>query len=248
MDKVITCFGADFGVGTTMIAQSVSEKLSKEGKKVLLMLCSGNYGNDYVVTDEESSLDDIKANLVSGNLVKEDIEGIMIRTSGLDIIPGIRDITRIKYYVEDDLQKIISIVRNDYDYIVIDGGCNINYGIGISSLLIADRIYFIITQQEKSIRRFINQYYSVLYPMKIQGRLISNKYLAEHGNQGIVEIEAFIGKKPAITVEYVKEGWIAEIRKNTLLSDSKFRTGIEDIVSDITGLENKKSKFSFLNR
>ncbi len=49
-------------------------------------------------------------------------------------------------------------------------------------------------------------------------------------------------------MEYVKEGWIAEIRKNTLLSDSKFRTGIEDIVSDITGLENKKSKFSFLNR
>ncbi|MBK5253199.1 MAG: AAA family ATPase [Peptostreptococcaceae bacterium] len=248
MEKVITYFGTDSGVGTTMIAQSVSENLTKEGKKVLLMLCSGNYGNDYIITDEEASLDDIKANLISGYLGKEDIEGILIKINGLDIMPGIRDITRIKYYLEDDLDKIISVVRDDYDYIVIDGGCNINYGITVSSLLVADKIYFIITQQEKSIRRFINEYYSVLYPMKIEGRLISNKYVTDYGNHGISEIESFIGKEPAINVEYAKEGWIAEIRKTTLLSDAKFKAGIENIVSDITGIETKKSKFSFLSR
>jgi MinD-like ATPase involved in chromosome partitioning or flagellar assembly len=247
MCEIISFFGGDTQVGTTMISQSVASSLGKKKKRVLLMLCSGNYGNDYLDNNTDYSIDDIKANLLSNNICKEDIDGILVRQDEYKILPGVKDITRVKYYREDDVGKITSVIKNDYDYIIIDAGSNVNYGINISALLEADKIFFIITQNEKTIKRFINTYYKVLNPLRIKGKIINNKYRDEFGGN-IFELKEILGKGNFINVNYSEEGFYAEIKHTTLLNDNKFRNGINEIIRDITGEVKVKNKFFIFNR
>jgi len=248
MCNIISFFGGDTQVGTTMVSQSVATCLSKNKKKVLLMLCSGNYGDDYLNFSADHSLDDIKVNLSSNNICKEDVDGILINQGDIKVLPGVKDITRVKYYKEDDVGKITSVIKGDYDYIIIDAGSNVNYGINISSLLESDKVYFIVTQQEKSIRRFINTYYKVLYPLNIMGKVINNKYKEEYGNNSLLELEEVIGRGDFININYTSDSWIAEIKHSTLLNDGKYKSGIMEIIGDITGDYFKKNRFSLFNR
>ena len=248
MCNIISFFGGDTQVGTTMISQSVALSLGKSKKKVLLMLCSGNYGNDFMSLSSEYSLDDIKVNLSSNNICKEDVDGILLNQGEFKVLPGVKDITRVKYYREDDVGKITSVIKSDYDYIIIDAGSNVNYGINISSLLEADKVYFIVTQQEKSIRRFVNTYYKVLYPLNITGKVINNKFREEYGNNSLLELEEVIGRGDFININYSHDSWMAEIKHSTLLNDNKFKNGIMEIICDITGEYAKRNKFSLFNR
>ena len=52
MNKIISFFGADYSVGTTMTAQSTAEILAENRKKVLLILASSNPLMDYFKTGD----------------------------------------------------------------------------------------------------------------------------------------------------------------------------------------------------
>ena len=95
MNKIISFFGADYSVGTTMTAQSTAEILAENRKKVLLILASSNPLMDYFKTGDiiNRSIDELRPSLRAENLTKEEVMNICYRTKNLTVLPPIKDLT-----------------------------------------------------------------------------------------------------------------------------------------------------------
>ena len=151
MKKIIGFFGGDSQVGTTMISQSIAECLKTCGKQVLLIKGSGKYGEEFMNGDGRYSLDDIKANIISGKVSYEDMEQVIIESKGLFVISSVRNPFTSKYYPENTYEVMLASVADEFDYIVIDAGNDANLGLMISALNVSDSRYFVTTQQSKAI-------------------------------------------------------------------------------------------------
>lgn len=246
MSKTSVFFGGDNQVGTTMLAQSVAELVGKKGEKTLLILASGQYGTDYISNKVNFSLDDIRSNLASNNLLSGDVRDIVMEYNGISVLPGIKNISTIKYYSEEDIDKIVNSIENDYDQIIIDGGCNVQYGLNISSLKYGKNRYYVVTQQEKCLRRFENICNTILKPLEYSGKLVINKYMNNMGFYNKKQIETKLSFNESIILGYVEYGWVAEQDKSTLLKYPKFHEGINNIVNDILDLTNDKPVKKFI--
>lgn len=259
MERVFVFFGGDTQVGTTMIAQSVAEVLGKMGKSVLLVLAGSEYGTDYINANLDMSLDDIKSNIASNQLRVEDVKGIMYEHNDVMVLPGIKNITTIKYYSTDDMAILLSPLEKSYDCIIVDAGSNIQFGLTVSALKHAGRRYYVVTQQEKCLRRFKNLYETVLNPLGYGGKLIINKFnnnMAFYTQRQVEEVlgagesqgsQGMTGIGESMTVSYVEYGWQAEADRVTLLKYNKFAEGINQIAMDICGekqvMPTKKALF-----
>ncbi len=241
MNNIITFFGGDSQVGTSMISQSVGEILVKNNSKVLLILASCQYGNDYIKENIELSLDDIKFDNNAASMVRE-VEKIVYGYNNLDIMQGSNNLIAMRYYGEIELQKIIESVRNKYDFLLIDGGHNVQFGLTMASLKLSSMKYFVITQHEKSMRRFIYVRDTILNPLDYKGEIVINKYVNNVGFYNKSEISKIVGKDINHVIPYIEYGHSAEQEKNTLLKHPKFYDAVSTIVNDILGDGVKKNE------
>ncbi|MEG0292270.1 MAG: hypothetical protein RR495_03800 [Anaerovoracaceae bacterium] len=248
MEKVITYFGADSSVGTTMIAQTTAVALSEIKKRVLLIFASSNPLMDYIEIKAYSdrSIDELRPSLRSGQLSKEEILNVCLNQKSLTILPPIKDMTLIRYYKENDLNKIIELVSDDFDYIIIDGGTNIQYPLGISALLCSDKRYIVITQQEKTINRYKLLAETVLKPLNLSYNIILNKFDSNSISYSYKNVQSITGKQNILQIQYCENGWEAELNRETLVKYPKYKDCIKDMVKDIdvdyTVIEKSKSK------
>lgn len=91
MKEVITFFGGDSQTGTTMISESVAECLGADRKKALYIRCGGKI-EDYNEKEKQfKSIDDIKADVISGEVSAPDVNRIVEKGRDYDIIRGVRN-------------------------------------------------------------------------------------------------------------------------------------------------------------
>ncbi len=232
MCKVITFFGGDSQVGTSMIAQSVGETLARNNYKTLLLLASCQYGNDYIKENIELSFDDIRFDNETLSL-QYNIERAIYDYNKLDIIQCSNNMIAIRYYGEVELKKVLDSVESKYEYILIDGGHNIQFGLTMASLKLSSMKYFVINQYEKCLRRFINTLDTILNPLDYKGKIIVNKYTNSATLYNQNELLKMIGCDIEYLIPYIEYGYSAEQDKSTLLNNAKFSESISNIVSDI---------------
>ena len=139
----------------------------------------------------------------------------------------------MKYYGIDYLETLIKILSKNYQYIILDAGNNIQYGLSVSALKYGEERYYILTQQEKSIRRFKNLMQSVLNLMEYSGKIIINKFNNNIAFYSQKQIEEIFQVKDSYVINYIEYGWQAELDRDTLLKYPKFAEGIKIIVNDI---------------
>ena len=152
MKKVLTFIGADSKVGTTMVAQSVAETLVKNKQKVLLVLASGEFGDDFISNDTIGCIDELKGSSV---LTTEDaLNLINVNKNGLSYVGGSKNIVEIKQFNPNVIDLIIGAVYREFDYIVIDGGHDLHMPLPIGSILYADELYYVFAPNEKAVKRF----------------------------------------------------------------------------------------------
>ena len=166
MEKVIGFFGGDHQVGATMVAQSFAEVLQQRGKKVLYLMGSGKFGEEFLPLSGKHSIDDLKASVRSGRVTAEDFYQNLEQIRGLWVLPGVRNQLTAGYFTENTFEVLLSEVSEDFDYVVIDGGSDANLGITISALNTADHRFFVTTQQSKSIRRMILLQKNIVQPLE----------------------------------------------------------------------------------
>lgn len=222
MKKIIGFFGGDSQVGTTMLAQSAAEQLKEKGRKVLFIMGSGKFGEEFVNHGGRHSIDDLKAGIRSGRVSAEDLSQNIVECRGLWVLPGVRNPLTAKYFPENTYEIMLESVPADFDYIVIDGGDNANLGLTISALNTAEERFFVTTQQSKSVHRLILLQKSILEPLNLEGRLIINKYMKDPALLLKKDILPLCGQAEALTIPYIEYGWQAEMEGRTLLHFNKF--------------------------
>lgn len=138
-------------------------------------------------------------------------------------------------FPENTVELILDRIESSYDFVVIDGGSDINLALGISALNSAGKIFYVVTQQRKTIERFLYTEREILRPLGLSGTLVINKYVREPALYGKGEIKTICACSSCFTVPYVEYGWQTEMEDKTLMKFTKYEKKIKEIVSEIEG-------------
>lgn len=231
MKDIIGFFGGDSQVGTTMTATAVAEQLSQKNRRVLLVCASGKLGDGFLELSGKHSLDDLKAGIISGRVEQEDLQQTLEEARGLWVLPPVRNPLTAKYFPENTHQILVRALEDRFDYVVIDGGEDVNLGLTVSALNLCRRRFFVVTQQSQGLQRYVQLKKSVLEPLGLSGELIINKYQRDPSLLRVQEILALCGQTSAFRIPYVEYGWQAEMEKRTLCRFHKFQKAAAQIAA-----------------
>ena len=152
MSKSIAFFGADSGVGTTMTAASIAAALKARKNKVLLLLTSSEIDENWFMPSASS---DLGVLLRRTKLDKNDLANAITKTDSFDFIRGSRDPLKKQFYDIKMMPSIMSLLSNDYDYIIIDAGSDVSLPLSCSALMYSDRRFYVFDGGAKSTGRFL---------------------------------------------------------------------------------------------
>ena len=155
MKKNIRFTGGDTQTGTTMISLAAAEMLAKEGERVLLISGGLFAGTEFLPRDISSGTDEVLSALLAENLSAEQLQQAVVRSRGIDILMGVRRGRTGRYFTGNELRDICSMAVSVWDRIVIDGGCVLLRNREEETELPGWEEYIVVTQQEKTIRRYL---------------------------------------------------------------------------------------------
>lgn len=233
MSHIISFLGGDSQVGTSMISQSVAETLYRQKHKVLLISGSGKYGNDFLDCGPEKSIDRVRANILSGRLRGRELEQVSGREQDFNLIGGTMHPLHCSDFPEDTFQVLLAETEGMFEYIVIDGGDGTDMNLTRSALRIGKTIYFVITQQPKSVKRFELLKEHNAKDLEGKSQLLLNKYMKDPSLMTWKEVEKLCGQRIVATVPYMEYGWQAEMEKRTLMGRRKYAKQIRVLVKQI---------------
>ena len=235
------CFlGAGEGVGVDMISQSVAQEFSDmTGKATSLLILSGDEGTNYINSGSDNKgLADIKDRLKNNILSIEELKNTCIKNRNLFILPGENDISKVRHYHPEDIEKLIDLSSKAFDVVFINCGSAVT-GMSIGSLNSASFKYLITTQSDKYFRNFKRleeQIFSRLGISTGDFSLIINKYMDFDGLLNETDIAKNYGTSLAGVVpllDYIVS-LTAERDRRTLSGYSKhYKDSIKNIAHSI---------------
>lgn len=221
--NIVTFFGADSKVGTTMIAQSVAEVLAmRTDIKVGLLFLNNQPSTNYIKKTEKTSLDDIKIKLFNNILKPEEIVDVCIKEDNdLYILPGADYIPDIRQYHPKHIDKLIQLAAERFNLIIIDAGSNIDSGLAIAALSTTKNKYLVTTQQEtvrRNFERISNQLFNHLDIDVKDFILVVNKYIKSNYIYSARQTADLYKMMLATSIPHLEFiGWQAEIDRKTLI-------------------------------
>lgn len=221
--NVITFFGADNKVGTTMLANSVAETLVSHTDLSIGLLClNNNPSREYLKGDLDTGIDNIKIKLFN-NILQEDelVHACIKETDGLYILPGVNYSPDAKLFHPEHIKELIKMAVNKFDLVVIDAGGDIDSGLAIAAIQLAKTRYLVVTQQEtvrKNYKRMESQILNCLGIDVKKFMLVVNKYIKSEFTYNSQQLGNLYGTILATVIPHVDfYGWKAEVEQKTLL-------------------------------
>nr|DAM38805.1 MAG TPA: ParA [Caudoviricetes sp.] len=173
--SIIAFINQKGGVGKSILSFNIGTMLSFNKKKVL-----------FIDLDAQSTLTDMaipstvpyQATLFDVLKSKMDIKKAIVHTENYDILPGDIQIASLEHKLDKNvLKKIIEVVSNDYDYIILD--CPPALGMmNITALYAADTIISVVKPDIVSTRglSLLNQTIKNEVPGKTINAVVINQY------------------------------------------------------------------------
>jgi len=261
--NTVLFFGSGPEVGVGMISLSTAQLLSEiTGKSTVLLNLGGREGNDYLDIDSGTGgLSEIKERLINNILSPEEFKSSCVKKEDLYILPGEKEISKVRHYHPDHIEKLVDLSNKTFDITVVSGGSSVS-GMSIGALNSSKIKYLISTQSDKHFRSFIKLYEQIFSKLGISSddfSLIVNKYI----DLPELDTEIVLAKKYGMQVASVISlldytlSLEAERERKTLLScDRLFESSIKQLAVSLcsilsieilnTGKSGKRG--SFLNR
>jgi len=245
-NKVITFFGADSKVGTTMIAQSVAEMLSKRTNLKVGLLFLGGHPSKTFFKSAAAGLDNIKVKLLNKILSSHELLGACVNQDNLYILPGNDYILDTRHYHPDHIEYLLELASGLFDVILIDAGYNIDSGMAIASLNSSSFKYLVTTQQtsaRENFERIASQIFTILDIRVNEFLLLVNKYVKSNSIYTASQISELYKIPLAAYIPHLELlGWQAEYDKKTLLAYNhhEYNSQIELICKQLAAKFNIK--------
>ncbi|MGI6731422.1 MAG: hypothetical protein ACOX5F_05900 [Anaerovoracaceae bacterium] len=155
IDNLYVFHGTDSKVGTTMLAQSVAEMISREKRdlKILMASLNGRISTEYV-REDPPSIDTFKMHLDNHMINEKDFIKKCLYSDNLYRLAGVSNEMEERYYFPDTAKYLLETVAKEFDMIIVDAGNRIDNGLAVGALTEAKKIFLILTQQETALRRF----------------------------------------------------------------------------------------------
>lgn len=261
-NNVFTFFGADSKVGVTSIAQLVSSNIAKRNKdkSVLLIFLDGQTGFDWVEDKRNivTCLADIqvalKNNFLDSNSLKDNCLRVL---PNLYLLKGEIRIDENVCYNELEINSLINICKEAFDFVIIDAGNTMNLSLRMtySALINSASNNMLITDQlPKSYEMYKKGKLQVMDDLKIDkfSVLILNKYMQ---NNSVFKREEIVSNYdiPVLTMlPYLDYYYQAAADKNLAMfeNDKSYANGILTIVKLIEakrGIIKEEKKKSWLD-
>jgi len=225
--NIICFFGAGPGAGTSMVSLSVAQVMSEiSSKKTCLLNLDGCYGDDYVDSASDGfGLAQIKERLINNILSEEELKNSCIKSSYLYFLPGEKEISKVRHYHPEHIEKLTKLASKTFDITIINAGSSIT-GMSIGALNSSDIKLLVSTQSLKYFTNFTNLMMQVFSNLGISFQdflLVVNKYIDYDGLENEIVLSKKYGMQLASVIallEYIP-ALEAEIKKKTLLSFNK---------------------------
>ncbi len=234
--NIIAFHGVDHKVGNTMISQSIAELIvSTKNCKILLACLNGRDSNEYV-PEKTMHIDEIKS-YIDNRIVnqveflkKTEIKG------NFHFLGGVNNELEIRHYHPDGIQYFLEEIKGLFDLIFVDCGGELDNGLAVGSMLIAEDVFLVTSQQESSLSRYEkNQQIFRNLGINITG-IIVNKY-REDDIYDLSYVTSRIGlhRNDIWKIQDITYSRQAEIEKRTLLEykDETFQRDLIQIANHI---------------
>ncbi len=155
MGKIISFYGSDHRVGTSMMSQCAAERLALRfpDRQILLVHAEGRGCTGFSAGVSES-MERIRPYLAERVIDPCEILEKARWRGNLAVIGGVSSPCS-NYELHPDMACFFfEAMAGVCDLLVSDSGCEIERGIALGSLLSAQRIFVVLAQRESAIRRF----------------------------------------------------------------------------------------------
>lgn len=236
MSKLFVLHGADRKTGVSMLAQSAAELTAAEKPrlKILLVNLQGRYGAAYTgyVGENVEGLRHYLDNRILNR--RELLEGCRC-TENLYVIGGVSTIGEERYYQPEMSSYLLSELRGEFDLIFVDSGSDVDNGLALGALVMADELCLVLTQQESVLQRF-----EKLKPLYGQLHLSASMILCNRFEEDDPYTRDYLSKRlgpgpPIFTIAETQGGRRAETEAKTLLAykNGRYEADILTVVNEI---------------
>ncbi|MEA4831294.1 MAG: AAA family ATPase [Oscillospiraceae bacterium] len=159
--KIISIFSAKGGCGKTTTAVNLSVCFVQKKKKTLIIDADFQFGDISLFLD--LSVKDTISELVqeASNFTIDTINSFtVLHSCGLNILPAPKSPEMAEYITDVHMEKLISILRPYYDYIIIDLGSSIG-NVALNIIENSDMVIYVTTPDITSIKD-LHQTYKIM--------------------------------------------------------------------------------------
>lgn len=239
-ENIILFYGCDTQVGTTMLALSAAELLAEAGKSVVYISAGPVPGNPFLETEPAGAAVD----LWGSDFRETELHQLVTEHRGVEVLQGVRSWMNNGSTMAGLLEEVCRMSSLIWDYVIVDGGSCGEVSMGREALVFSDRVFLVLTQQEKTLQRWRMR--RDWLESRLQGRtcylvnkLVGNgTFYTQRQLQKLLQCED--GQLAA--VPYLPYGWQAEMQHCTLLKYRPFRKAMKEIVRLVEEPEEDRTK------